>query len=87
MVFVAAAPHRASVRAVEWQRWLSSLPTDLAELRAVQADLGRQIVQAEARLRRAVNLGKNRLEERAARVELTELNSKLMAIQTRLTAA
>ncbi|MFB9992500.1 hypothetical protein ACFFLM_11030 [Deinococcus oregonensis] len=75
------------MKASEWQQWLSSLPADLVGLQALQADLGRQIVQAEARLRRAVSRGNDRIEERAARVELTELNSKLMTIQTRLTAA
>ncbi|WP_019010489.1 hypothetical protein [Deinococcus aquatilis] len=75
------------MKAAEWQRWLSSLPVDLPGLQAVQEDLGRQIVQAETRLRSAVGRGNDRLEERAARVELTELNSKLMTVQTRLTAA
>lgn len=75
------------MKAVEWQQWLSSLPTDLAGLQLVRADLHREIVRAETRLRTAVNQGKSRGEERAARVELTELNSKLMTVQTRLTAA
>jgi len=75
------------VKVVEWQRWLSSLPADLLGLQSVQADLERQIIQAETRLKRAVGQGHDRVEERAARVELTELNSKLMTIQTRLTAA
>jgi hypothetical protein len=75
------------VKAAEWQRWLSSLPANVADLQALQADLGRQIVQAEARLRTAVSRGNDRAEERAARVQLTELNSKLMTVQTRLTAA
>lgn len=75
------------MKAVEWQRWLSSLPADLLGLQAVRADLERQVLQAETRLKTAVGQGKDRAEERAARVELTELNSKLMTIQTRLTAA
>ncbi|THF69983.1 hypothetical protein E7T06_09515 [Deinococcus sp. Arct2-2] len=75
------------MKAVEWQRWLASLPTDLAGLQMIRTDLQKEIVQAETRLRSAVNQGKNRGEERAARVELTELNSKLMPVQTRLTAA
>ncbi len=75
------------MKAVEWQQWLSALPTDLPQLQTLQADLGRQIVQAETRLRTAVGRGNDRAEERAARVQLTELNSKLMTVQTRLTAA
>ncbi|UQN09295.1 hypothetical protein [Deinococcus sp. QL22] len=75
------------MRAGDWQHWLNSLPCDAVHLAGVETDLQRQIVLAEARFRAAVWLGNNRVEERAARVEVIELNSKLMAIQMRVNVA
>lgn len=71
------------MRAADWQRWLDCLPSDPAGLEALEADLHRRIALAEARFRAAVWLGTNRVEERAARLEITELNSQLMAVQLR----
>ncbi|UQN08234.1 hypothetical protein [Deinococcus sp. QL22] len=78
---------RPDMRAGDWQQWLNSLPCDTVDLAEVETDLQRQIVLAEARFRAAVWLGYNRVEERAARIEIMELNSKLIAIQMRVNVA
>lgn len=75
------------MRAADWQQWLGSLPGDAVGLQQIEAELHRQIVLAEARFRAAVWQGNNRVEERAARVQVIELNSKLMATRTRSSVA
>ncbi|MFB9994813.1 hypothetical protein ACFFLM_22935 [Deinococcus oregonensis] len=75
------------MRARDWQQWLNDLPGDAVGLQQVETELHHQIVLSEAKFRATVWLGSSRAEERLARLELTELNSKLMAIQMRSNVA
>ncbi|UQN08591.1 hypothetical protein [Deinococcus sp. QL22] len=74
------------MRESDWRLWLEGLPLTRPQLHEVQAELQRQIALTEARLSAALWQG-NKQSQRTLRIELNELNSKLMLIQTRVNAA
>ncbi|MFB9991095.1 hypothetical protein ACFFLM_03735 [Deinococcus oregonensis] len=71
------------MRESEWRAWLQSLPTGRARLQGVQAELEWQVTATDARLTAAVWQG-NKAGERAIRIELNELNSKLLLIRSQI---
>jgi hypothetical protein len=71
------------MRESEWRTWLQGLPAGRAPLQSVQAELEWQAMATEARLTEAV-WQRNRASERAIRIELNELNSKLLLIRSQL---
>ncbi|MDB5046879.1 MAG: hypothetical protein JWQ08_2929 [Deinococcus sp.] len=62
---------------------MQGLPAGRAPLQSVQAELEWQAMATEARLTEAV-WQRNRASERAIRIELNELNSKLLLIRSQL---
>lgn len=73
------------MREVEWRAWLESLPSDRSQLQDVRAELAREVAMIEARLTAAI-WQRHKSDERAVRIELNELNSKLMLIHSQLKA-
>ncbi|UQN04881.1 hypothetical protein [Deinococcus sp. QL22] len=59
------------------------MPSTRPHLHEVGAELERQAVVTEAQLRAAIWQG-NKAQERAARIQLNELNSKLLLIHARV---
>jgi hypothetical protein len=71
------------MRESDWRAWLDGLPTTRSGLHEVEAELNWQVVAMEAQLTAAV-WQRQRGDERAKRIELNELNSKLMLIHSQL---
>lgn len=69
----------------DWRAWLESLPSSRPHLHQIKAELERQVTDTETRLRAATWQG-NRAEDRALRIELNDLNSKLLLIHSRVKA-
>ena len=83
---VSCASLSHAMRESDWRVWLDGLPLTRPQLQDVQAQLQRQIVLIEGRLSTAI-WQRDTPGQRAFRIELNELNSKLMLIHTRVNAA
>ncbi|UQN10124.1 hypothetical protein [Deinococcus sp. QL22] len=71
----------------EWAVWVNHLPAEPSELQQVVAQLQRQVGQAEDRLANVLIMGGNSQAHRYTRIEIAELNSKLLWLQRQVPRA